>query len=86
MSGLSFAEFCWIITGTYATVCVCVCIYLHIYLTFVFVTFARKKVNLLQQQKITFNSKVCKFPNDLGDISLSAAAMAQNAMVWESIS
>lgn len=43
MSGLSFAEFCWIITGTYATVCVCVCIYLHIYLTFGFVTFARKK-------------------------------------------
>lgn len=62
--------------------CVCVCVSIYIYISPLDLSLLPgKKVNLLQQQKITFNSKVCKFPNDLGDISLSAAAMAQNAMV-----
>lgn len=46
-------------------------VHIHTHMSFEFTSwFSRKKLNLLQQQKMIFNSNIHEFSTDFGDTSL----------------
>lgn len=69
-SGLPFTEFWYIIRGISAHY-LYIYVYMYTLMSFGFTScFSRKKVNLLQQQKIIFNSNIHEFSTDFGDTGL----------------